>query len=66
MEPQGVPHYPRLYQFAAVDAPPVNVIAGIARVYAHESATPLSFNARDGHWFASWPIIFEEGLPGTT
>lgn len=64
MQAAGQFHYPRHYHLES-DLGPVDIIAGVSRIYAQDSAEPLSFNGKDGRWFADWPIVFEEGFPGT-
>lgn len=62
MQEKGMFHYPRLYHFTT-ESGPVNIVAGMLRVYVFDSPSPVSFIDIDGDWFAKWPIIFEEGLP---
>jgi hypothetical protein len=57
-------HYPKLYNIETTLGP-VRIIAGIARVYAHDSVEPLSVTMKDPIWLAGWEIVYEEGLPGT-
>ena len=52
---------PRLYCLET-DLGPVRIIASMVRIYAHNSPTPFSLHGRTGEWFASWPIIFEDGF----
>lgn len=64
MRPRGEPHFPKLYCIFPDAVDPVYIMAGVVRIYEHASTIPLAFNVGDGDWFASWPIIFEEGFPG--
>ena len=64
MRQEGQLHFPRLYHIKG-DLGSVAIIAGLCRIYAHDSPEPLSISKKDGRWYANWPIIFEEGFPGS-
>lgn len=57
-------HYPKLYRFDTLDGGIAYVMAGMTRVYTHESPMPLSIKASEKIWLASWEIVFEEGFAG--